>query len=108
MTRTEAANSIFQTEAKNKGWITEGPDAVRPPVEATVDERMETGEAGEGEGEGDVKAPSHIKLDPIREKLLRSSQQGRWGGADPSRGRGSVSLFTRGGRAEIFFVSVDS
>lgn len=28
-------------------------------------------------------------------------------GADPSRGRGSVSLFTRGGTAEIFFVSVD-
>ena len=84
MTRTEAANSIFQTEAKNKGWITEGPDAVRPPVEATVDERMETGEAGEGEG--DVKAPSHIKLDPIQEKLLRSSQQGRWGGPGQEAG----------------------
>ena len=86
MTRTEAANSIFQTEAKNKGWITEGPDAVRPPVEATEDERMETGEAGEGEG--DVKAPSHIKLDPIQEKLLRSSQQGRWGGPGQEAGPG--------------------
>jgi len=37
----------------------------------------------------------------------RASRQGRRGGADPSRGRGSVSLFTRGGTAEIFFVSVD-
>ena len=71
MTRTEAANSIFQTEAKNKGWITEGPDAVKPPEAATeiVTERMEvTEEAG-------VEAPSHIKLDPIQEKLLKASQQ---------------------------------
>ena len=74
MTRTEAANAIFQTEAKNKGWITEGPNAVKPP-EAALEpgpERMEAEEAGAGDR---LEAPSHIKLDPIQEKLLKASQQ---------------------------------
>merc|ERR1719336_2752439 len=82
MTRTEAANSIFQTEAKNKGWITEGPDAVQPP-EVKEEEKMETGDESTKDSLLEL-APSHIKLDPIQEKLLKASQQaaglagGRW------------------------------
>ena len=85
MSRSEAANSIFQTEAKNKGWITEGPDAVQPPVleEEDQQEKMETEESREDD---QVVAPSHIKLDAIQEKLLKESQGpggrgqgGRWG-----------------------------
>jgi len=82
MTRTEAANSIFQTEAKNKGWITEGPDAVQPP-EVKEEEKMETGDESNKDSLLEL-APSHIKLDPIQEKLLKASQQaaglagGRW------------------------------
>ena len=83
MTRAEAANAIFQTEAKNKGWITEGPDAVQPPV-VEEDEKMET-EDSAGANNDAVKAPSHIKLDPIQEKLFKAVQGStglagsRWG-----------------------------
>jgi len=83
MTKTEAANTIFQTEAKNKGWITEGPDAVRPPA-VEADEKMET-----EEDQDSVNAPSHIKLDPIQEKLLKAAGQlgglagGKWNQTKP-------------------------
>ena len=96
MTRTEAANSIFQTEAKNKGWITEGPDAVKPPEAATeiVTERMEvTEEAG-------VEAPSHIKLDPIQEKLLKAAAgQQREGVAPPLAVQQAMAM--TGGRGGV-------
>ena len=79
MSRNEAATSIFQTEAKNKGWSTEGPDAVQPPVLKEENEHKLERE------DDQVFAPSHIKLDPIQEKLLKESQgaagrgqTGRW------------------------------
>merc|ERR1719320_1920996 len=88
MTRGEAANSIFQTEAKNKGWITEGPNAVLPPVIEDDDEEVEMDESEEQDTTSSLQVPSHIKLDPIQEKLLKQSQQSsssrgnnsRWGG----------------------------
>ena len=95
MSRNEAATSIFQTEAKNKGWITEGPDAVQPPVleEESEHKKMES----EGNREDDqVLAPSHIKLDAIQEKLLKESQgaalraqAGRWAPNMPEVGGGA-------------------
>jgi len=92
MTRTEAANAIFQTEAKNKGWITEGPNAVKPP-EVSVEPAPDRMELEEAPGDR-LEAPSHIKLDPIQEKLLKASQQeagltgsSRWsGGQDQEAG----------------------
>jgi len=87
MSRAEAAHAIFQTEAKNKGWITEGPNAVLPPQIEDDDEEMENEHSSERDVQT-ILAPSHIKLDPIQEKLLKQSQQSsssrgsRWGGSD--------------------------
>ena len=67
MSHEEAAQTVFQIEAKNKGWDTEGGEA---PAEQ--DRQEGEGETGQGE---QVAAPSHLKLDPIQEKLLKASQQ---------------------------------
>ena len=66
MSHEEAAQTVFQIEAKNKGWDTEGGEA---PGEQ--DRQEEEGENGPEE----QVAPSHLKLDPIQEKLLKASQQ---------------------------------
>ena len=66
MSHEEAAQTVFQIEAKNKGWDTEGGEA------AGEQDRQE--EEGENGPEEQV-APSHLKLDPIQEKLLKASQQ---------------------------------
>ena len=89
MTRSEAAHCVFTNEAKNKGWITEGPDAVQPPA---LEEHVEQEPAPEQEQEQKEKeeaplAPTHLKLDPIQEKLLKI--QGMAGGAGMGMGNGS-------------------
>ena len=108
MTRAEAANAIFQTEAKNKGWITEGPDAVKPPKVEEDSEKMETDDSAPA---GDqVKAPSHIKLDPIQEKLFNATHgaglagSARWG-SQVDNGGGDAPLAVQQAMAMVGRVS---
>ena len=106
MTREVAAVAIFNTEAKHKGWITEGPDAVAmPSFEPMVP--MEEGRQDYSHNEQEyadeeqnypsheqenypsqdssypdqedpakVSMPGHIKLNAIQEKLLAQSYGG--------------------------------
>ena len=76
MTRIEAVNVIVQTEAKNKGWITDGPKFDKSPSPDVAlepsPEKIEAKEDGAWDG---LDFSSHTKLDPIQEKLLKASQQ---------------------------------
>ena len=78
MTHEEATACIFLNEAKNKGWNTEKLDETPPPENEKPEEPKEGKDSGsleakpsEQEDTSGVAAPTHIKLDPIQEKLLK-------------------------------------
>ena len=78
MTHEEATNCIFLNEAKNKGWNTEKSEAIPPTESEKPEEPTEGKDSGsveakpsEQEDTPGVAAPTHLKLDPIQEKLLK-------------------------------------
>ena len=79
MTHEEATNCIFLNEAKNKGWNTEKSETIHSlcseksgePKEGNDSGLLEEKPAEQEEQEQSVAAPTHLKLDPIQEKLLK-------------------------------------
>lgn len=106
MTHDEATACIFLNEAKNKGWNTDKLEAI-PPTEEKPEEPKEGNDSGsleatpsEQEDTPGVAAPTHLKLDPIQEKLLK--MQGLPGAATGIGGGASMpSVPNRGAPAGV-------